>query len=72
MKSKVFGTWRRRNHVQVAYVNEASIIKQFYLQRTEELLLREGVPRDVIDRAVLTGYPVRATAQASWAQQFSR
>lgn len=58
--------------MHAAYVNAASVIKQFDLRRAENLLLQEGVPREVIARVSLAGFPVRATAQATWAQQFSR
>lgn len=72
MNSEAFGSCRRQNHVHAAYVNAASVIKQFDLRRAENLLLREGVPREVIARVLLTGFPVRATVQSTWAHQFSR
>jgi len=67
-----FVVCRRSNHVHAAYVNAASIIKQFDLRRAENLLLREGIPREVIARVLLVGHPTRATVPASWTQQFNR
>ena len=43
------------NYVYAAFVNAARVIKQFDRRRAENLLLREGVPQEVIARVVLTG-----------------
>jgi len=39
-----------KNYLYAAYVNAASIIKQFDRRRAENLLLREGMLREVIAR----------------------
>jgi hypothetical protein len=63
---------RRRNNVHAAYVNAALVIKLFDLRQAENLLLREGVPREVIARVLLVGQPTRNITPSSWEQQFSR
>jgi hypothetical protein len=65
-------TCRRSNQVHAAYVNAALIIKQFDLRRAENMLIREGVPREVIARVILIGNPTRNVTPPSWAEQFCR
>lgn len=57
-------TCNRRNHVHAAYVSAAITIKnELGLRRAEEFLVREGVPRSVIARVLLTGGPYRASSK---------
>ena len=63
---------RRRNHVHAAYVNAALVIAQYNLRQAENLLVREGVPREVIVRVLLVGQRIRMIVPSSWAQQFCR
>jgi hypothetical protein len=65
-------TCRRNNHVHAAYVNAALVIKQFDLRQAENMLIREGLPREVIARALLFGNPTRRGNPTSWAEQFCR
>lgn len=54
------------------YVNAALVIKQVEVHQAEELLLREKIPRKVIERVLRMGQPIRTATPSSWAQQFSR
>lgn len=51
---------RRRNHIQAAHVDAALVLKRIGpVRRAEKLMLREKVPRDVIDRVLAPGDRVR-------------
>jgi hypothetical protein len=65
-------TCRRNNQVHAAYVNAALVIKQFDLRQAENMLIREGVRREVIARVLLIGNPTRSVTPSSWAEQFCR
>lgn len=54
----------RRNHVHAAYVSAAIKIKdELGVRRAEEFLIREGVPRSVIARVLLTDGLCRVRSQ---------
>ena len=67
-----FSICRRRSHIHAAYINAALVVAQYDLRRAENLLLREGIPREVIARVLLVGQRFRNVTPSSWAQQFCR